>query len=515
MKGLRSFIENKQWPMLRVASVSLSVVLTGCATTGTAPVSVVERSTTAGQSCVAWFVKLDAAIDSAGVHDAGAYRIPGFPYLRIDRFSASFREEARNNVPEFNAWLAHLEALDAKAREIEIGNLPARSFPIEGLFRETTREKTRTCATALASDDFTGAANRNLLIDRAPVPDSYADWKREVGLYPIASIPFAQGVEAWHKEASNMFRKTAAETQPPSDVARYATAAGKLTASEVAAVLEHAQKDALGIPRYSNAEREILLRAYAPAYEIETTGRFDRFGPLIWRDGPAPEIDISHPLLYRRLEFTRFHDRVLTQLVYTIWFPERPPSGAIDMLAGRLDGVVFRVTLGEDGAPLVYDTIHPCGCYHMFFPTARVSSLPAADPSVEWAFAPETLPALAGGQRVVVRIQSRTHYIVGVRPDNGAPGIAYQVADDDELRVLPTASGTTRSAFGPDGIVPGTERGERYVFWPMGIANSGAMRQWGNHATAFIGRRHFDDADLIEQRFGLVTQATTLSRNTQ
>jgi hypothetical protein len=27
------------------------------------------------------------------------------------------------------------------------------------------------------------------------------------------------------------------------------------------------------------------------------------------------------------------------------------------------------------------------------------------------------------------------------------------------------------------------------------------MRQWGTHATAFVGRRHFDDADLIERRF--------------
>jgi len=31
----------------------------------------------------------------------------------------------------------------------------------------------------------------------------------------------------------------------------------------------------------------------------------------------------------------------------------------------------------------------------------------------------------------------------------------------------------------------------------------GAMRQWGRHATAFVGRRHFDDADLIERRFQL------------
>jgi len=37
----------------------------------------------------------------------------------------------------------------------------------------------------------------------------------------------------------------------------------------------------------------------------------------------------------------------------------------------------------------------------------------------------------------------------------------------------------------------------------MGIPSAGAMRQWGRHATAFVGRRHFDGADLLEKRFVL------------
>jgi hypothetical protein len=35
----------------------------------------------------------------------------------------------------------------------------------------------------------------------------------------------------------------------------------------------------------------------------------------------------------------------------------------------------------------------------------------------------------------------------------------------------------------------------------MGIESAGAMRQWGRHATAFVGRRHFDEAQLIERYF--------------
>jgi hypothetical protein len=29
------------------------------------------------------------------------------------------------------------------------------------------------------------------------------------------------------------------------------------------------------------------------------------------------------------------------------------------------------------------------------------------------------------------------------------------------------------------------------------------MRQWGHHATAFVGMRHFDDPDLLARRFAL------------
>ena len=71
---------------------------------------------------------------------------------------------------------------------------------------------------------------------------------------------------------------------------------------------------------------------------------------------------------------------------------------------------------------------------------------------------------------------------------------------------LPTRSSpsrTTRSLDDPDGLIATSKRGERLLFWPMGIASAGAMRQWGGHATAFVGRRHFDDADLIEKRFAL------------
>jgi hypothetical protein len=254
----------------------------------------------------------------------------------------------------------------------------------------------------------------------------------------------------------------------------------------------------------SEADRETLFSAFAPAFEIEASGPHDHFGPVVWRDSPAPEVDASNPVAYRRLAYTRYGGRTLLQLVYSIWFPERPYDHALDLLAGRLDGVVVRVTLSPSGEPLVYDSIHPCGCYHMFFPTPLAQPRPAPEPSDEWAFIPTRLPIMTAGQRVVVRLAARTHYLVDIAPDPGGVQEGYYgFLEEDSLRSLPAGDGKWRSVYGPDGMVPGTERGERVLFWPMGIASAGAMRQWGRHATAFLGRRHFDDANLIERRFSI------------
>jgi hypothetical protein len=151
--------------------------------------------------------------------------------------------------------------------------------------------------------------------------------------------------------------------------------------------------------------------------------------------------------------------------------------------------------------------MHGCGCYHLFLPTAELRSRENAPQGIEWAFVPTTLPALHPGQRLVVALDSASHYVMAAAAEAAQPGTPiapdtpYTLRDEEELRKLPLPQGGTRSVYGPDGLVPGSERAERFLFWPMGIASAGAMRQWGHHATAFVGRRHFDDADLIERRF--------------
>jgi hypothetical protein len=456
--------------------------------------------------CVRWFATLDETVDRAAVRDAAAYRIPGFPYLRADRFLASFRGEVNDSPEAFAEWTDRMRALDAAARHYEIQNLPTARLAALGVAdRKGALAKSDACAAELRRMDLAEPSRLRALAEGAVVPDDYSEPSRVLGIYPLVTLPLSIGVERWQEEAVDLFRQTAAGAASPGAVARYEPAAEPVAHLSARVLLDRTAPSRLGIPQLSGDDRETLFRIFAPVFEIATTGDDDRFGQLRWGAAPAPEVDLSRPTVYRRLAFTRYRGRVLVQLVYTIWFRRRPPGSALDWAAGTLDGLVFRVTLDPRGQPLVYDTIHPCGCYHMFFPTARVKVAPPPQPGIEWAFVPATLPSVDSAWRLVLTVASRNHYLIGMRFDIGGRGIGYRFAEDDKLRSLSTPDGATRqSIFGPDGIVPGTERGERLLFWPTGVNDTGAMRQWGRHATAFLGRRHFDDPDLIERRFTIV-----------
>jgi hypothetical protein len=355
----------------------------------------------------------------------------------------------------------------------------------------------------LVAADLLDAPGRAAIVAAAQVPDDYSNAMRALGLYPLARIPFSSGVRRFEEEVRAAF---AAEPAAASNRVRYAPPSGRsLSRAMVHGLLARGQFDPLGQPLISEREFDALAATYAPSFDIAIAGDYDRFGAPRWRRGEAvPAIDATDPVVYAKPAYTRYGDAVLLQIVYMLWFPERPASSALDILSGRLDGVVWRVTLAPDGEPIMHDSIHPCGCYHWFFPSPRARPRAAPDASEEWAFAPSGMPRLREGERLVVSIASATHYIERIGVVAGPDSLAhYRLRRYDELRSLSRMDGSRRSVFGPDGLIAGTERGERFLYWPMGIASAGAMRQWGRHATAFVGRRHFDDADLLERRFEL------------
>jgi hypothetical protein len=463
------------------------------------------------RECAEWYQALDEATDAAGVRDAQYTRVAGFPYLRVDRVLASLRSRAAANEPALQAFAERLLELDLESRRHEIDNLPREQVDaLPEMRREppqaSAMRRTNECGRRLREIDMAKPQLRAAMLSAAEVPDDYSGARRVLGLYPVTRIPFARGVRQWESETLAAFGRQAEGPR-----VRYAPPpAAPLPRAAAAAMVDRTHFDRLGHPTLSPREFERLVAAYAPSFDVELAGDYDRFGLLRWRrDAAMPQVDPAEAAVYVQPAYTRYGENVLLQLVYTIWFPERPPRGEFDLLAGKLDGLVWRVTLAPDGAPLIYDSIHPCGCYHMFFPTPRARPLPAPDPLEEWAFVPQTLPLVGEGERPVVRIASATHYIEGVSLVRGSDSVVrYVLHSYHELRSMPRMGDGARSAFGVNGVIAGSERAERFLFWPMGIASPGAMRQWGRHATAFVGRRHFDDADLFERRFQLDLEGT-------
>ncbi len=542
------------WHILLAVGIAASMA--GCASLVTPVPLDASTAAPALQACVDDYATLDAAVDAAGVRDAGAARVRGFAYLRADRFTASLQDrliavapaaahaaasedKPANALPRMShdtthnadqaahrtALLHRLVQLDLDARRFEIANLPA---PIRAQWAgnadsrsNITRllQRLQSCATVLVAHDAASPQRMAALLARLQVPDSYRTAYRAAGVYAVTRYPFAAGVRKLEAERAAVMASDAAPAAGTRRV-RYSPAnpvnpASTLTPAQLRAMLTPPADDPLQIPAPSPADLAQLLAQFAPHFDIDIASDNDKPGALVWTAGDV-SVDTTAPTLYQQVAHTRYGAHNLLQLVYTVWFAARPPApgSTIDLLAGKLDGITWRVTLAPDGTPLVYDTMHACGCYHMFFPTPSAQPKPAPQQGIEWAFVPHSLPAINAQQRVLVRVAPNTHYIDRVSVLDASLDTATPLAtlDYHSLRSLPLDRSATdtlpsnltiasRSVFSPQGFIDGTDRAERYLFWPMGIARAGSMRQWGQHATAFVGRRHFDDAMLMQERF--------------
>ena len=471
--------------MRRLLACSLLLALAGCATVdpyASEPIaSHVKRDDDAGY-CARLFADLDRQVDRLDVRDVEAPRIEGFPYLRVDRFSAALGRQALDPARR-EAWLRRLAELDDDGRATELANA---GLPGDDLAR---------CRALLTAEDSRRLAE---LQTRAVVPDDYSSAMRAVGLYPLTRLAFAAGIERWHAETRATFSTPSNDLPVHGQLVRFGLGG---PAPDVALPVP---ADPLGVPVLSRLDRMALLQRHAPVLVIDVAGAFDRPGTVTLDAMDHPAVDPRPAASYVRIAHAILDGKVRLQLVYTFFFTERPPQGAFDSLAGRLDGLVWRVTLGDDGTPLVYDTIHPCGCYHLFFPTEHVVARPRPESLDEGLFAPQQIRAPRANEDGVVRIASGTHYVqqVSLEP-RGAAVERYRIEDERHLTTLPRQGGGTRSAYGSDGLMSGSERGERLFFWPMGIESAGQLRQWGHHATAFVGRRHFDDPLLLDSYFAL------------
>ena len=449
-----------------------------------------ERNDDVGY-CARLFADIDRRVDALAVRDAEAPRIAGFPYLRVDRLAAALAPKAAADGPPRKAWLARLAALDDAGRTAELSNA---SLPPDDLAR---------CRVLLGAAD---APSFDTLQSSARVPDAYSAGARALGLYPLTQLLVAANEARWQEETRAVFALSLDQLPVRGELTRF----GVRTAWPVPDVTLPGATDALGLPVLSRFDRTVLLVRHAPLLDIDVRAGYDRPGELGLDSTDLPVVDPEQPIAHTRVTHALFEDGARIQLVYTFWFSERPAREVLDPLSGRIDGLVWRVTLDKDGSPLVYDAMRPSGRHHLFFPTERVVARPQADTLDERMFSPQAVRVPKRDEVVILRIESGTHYLqrVSVEP-RAQPAVRFQLDDDRRPTTSPRATGGTRSVFGVDGLMPGTERGERHFLWPTGVASPGQMRQWGHHATAFVGRRHFDDPHLLASYFSLRPAGST------
>lgn len=482
-------------------SVSIlgALTLVGCALSPSQP-DTPPREALA--HCEAYLSALDETVAAHRVGDAGAWRLPGYRHLRSTRFLASFREQPMT-PSQLRDWLEQLRLADQAARLIELGNLPAG--PYRALLADapasTHAQALAECGVRLTARDARDPVRVQSIRTRAAVPDHYRDWRRVLGLYPLSHLFVLRGVYALHDARAASFREPEPQDAGADSVRRWVPAQmPPLEDAALARALVASARNPLAVPRPDDDLADALLQRHAPVWEFEQHSRDDLIGEVRWDPRrAAPVVDTARATEYRWLSHARFQGRSLLQLNYLVWLPARTPTHARDIYAGAFDGLTWRVTLAPDGTALAYESMHACGCYYLLFPGPRVA-VRAPDDGAEPVLVARQLPDTAPGERLAIRVRARDHYVQQVYLTRDRTGEAYLVRPYADLLRLDDGAGGRRSLFDEDGLLPASARPERWLLWPTGVLSAGAMRRNGTHAIAFVGVRHFDDADLLQRQ---------------
>lgn len=498
---------------LQLVAIGTSLVAAGCATIDvqdTIEPLDKKRSTMGARECLQLYRTFDQQVSEQHVQNFGPAKIPGFPYLRADRFLASFKQQPLSDA-ELSFWLTLMSSLDLQSRVIEYSNLTAEAQQRVANGGESNRyvfERLRACSEQLSVIDQLNPDATSQLRDLIRVPADYSDRARIPGIYDLTAAMIQPGIAQWHADTAETFNTPNSLWQPSGEVVRYGPTSAT-PRENISAMVRYAPQNPLDIPLPDKKTLGALFQFHAPIWEIDTTSDADRIGEPFWWGENQVEVDHDKITVYTYPSHTRFRGRSRLQLNYVIWFSERPKEGLFDLLGGRLDGLTWRVTLDDTGTPILHDAIHNCGCYHMFFPSPYLTPKAHMPDNIEQPLILRVpLNPMVG--RTVVRLSTGDHQILRVYTEdaNDASTAQYALASYDQLLSLPYRDDERKSMFDTEGFVPRTQRGERFLFWPTGVVNAGAMRQRGHHATAFIGERHFDDAYLLDGLFEWIGTAT-------
>jgi hypothetical protein len=459
------------------------------------------------EECQAFLKTLDERVDRAGVRDAASYPVPGFPYLRANRFLLFMKDklDAQGGREQWSRWM---QKLDLEARKREIGNLPdevVSSFPFTHgtpSTRAELYEQSRTCSDRLFEHDTKRPDLYETLVPLVEVPDEYSFTMRAIGLYPLVAIPVAVLTDRSRKRIRSWYEANLQDLPVDGRLTSFTPAeAVSLSEEEIQTIIDTSKKNPLGVPLPDENPGRKIVEHFAPVFIQDVSAPYDQVGRLVWK-GDCPDVDQEKPTVYYYFSNAFLKGKPILQINYVIWYSERAGQRAPSIERGRLDGLTLRVSLDERGKPFVVDVVNDCGCYHFFAPEKervdRIISKPwAFDP-----FVPQWRPDILSGQHLGVRLNSGWHQVQRLIAAKDFPeSIPYELVPYDSLEVLPREEGRTKSIFNSKGIAKCSKRIERFILFSMGIHKIGSMRQRGHHAIELIGRAQFDDPTLFDESF--------------
>jgi hypothetical protein len=256
------------------------------------------------------------------------------------------------------------------------------------------------------------------------------------------------------------------------------------------------------------ADPATLVNYYAPVFvqqRVDTRAQkypyppeYDMIGEAHLRkgdDGTLKSYVTGPPRVYAIFKKLPIEGRDHVQITYTAWYPAHPRMKAIDLEEADVDSCVVRLTLDAANAPLFYETIAACGCFHKVFVERWVEDAAKqsyAVPEKEKKFCVErAVPNNVGWEvagvvddphdqprRPVVFLKAGDHKVIGV-------GSAAR------LRVPPTAESHPYALTSYEDLytvaVDGT--GERAPFFDMKAGGKvrGAERKHEQFFLSFIG----------------------------
>jgi len=148
------------------------------------------------EECQGFLSALDESVKQMGVRDAASCPVPGFPYLRTNRFLSFLKDklDGQEGKEQRGRWM---QKLDLEARKKETSNLPDHvvlSFLSEQgtpQGREQLYERVGSCSERLFEHDKIRPDFYETLVPLVGMPDEYSLLMRAIGLYPLITLPVA------------------------------------------------------------------------------------------------------------------------------------------------------------------------------------------------------------------------------------------------------------------------------------------------------------------------------------